>query len=311
MTLKRMSRTTLLYEAVWGAEVKAQIFDIKRFAVHDGKGIRTTVFFKGCPLKCVWCHNPEGISFENQLAFFEEKCTMCMDCAEVCPTGAHSFKDGTHIIDREKCVSCGKCAKACLSSALRIYGRQMSVEEVMAVVLEDMDFYNSSGGGVTLSGGECLCQADFCAELLKRCKERGINTAVDTCGFIPRENIEKVLPYTDTFLYDIKAIDENVHINCTSRPNSVILENLRYIDDMGKDIEVRIPYVPEFNSGEIHAIYQTLKNFKNIKEIKVLPYHNFAGHKYRALCLENTLPEILPNEQEITAAENIFKGIGE
>ena len=188
--------------------MKARIFEVKRFAVHDGDGIRTTVFFKGCPLKCVWCHNPEGISTKSELAYYAHKCIVCGECQNVCPTGAHTIENGKHSFNREKCIICGKCTDVCLSDALILYGKEMTVEELLPVLLKDKDFYDNSGGGVTLSGGECLMQADFCAELLQMLKKEGINTAVDTCGYVPKESIDKVLPYTDTFLYDIKAIDE-------------------------------------------------------------------------------------------------------
>ncbi|MBQ4528681.1 MAG: glycyl-radical enzyme activating protein [Clostridia bacterium] len=219
---------------------KAKVIEIKRFAVHDGDGLRTTVFLKGCPLKCVWCHNPESIDFKPQVAYYENKCIDCGECVSVCPSGAHKIIPKGHIFERDLCVACGKCEKACLGEALKFYGKEMTVDELLPILLEDKDFYETSGGGVTLSGGECLCQADFCAELLKKLKEAGINTAVDTCGYVPKESIDKVLPYTDTFLYDIKAIDENVHMKCTGKSNRLILENIKYIDSLNKSIEVRI-----------------------------------------------------------------------
>jgi len=261
----------------------ALICDIKRFAVHDGPGIRTTVFFKGCPLKCVWCHNPESISFKPQIAFYENKCIGCGECK----------REDFSVAD-------------CLGEAKVLYGREVTVEELLPLLLEDRDFYETSGGGITVSGGECLCQADFCAELLQQLKENGINTAVDTCGFVPRVAIDKVIPYTDIFLYDVKAFDEDVHIKCTGQPNEIILENLKYIDSCNKSIEIRIPYVPDYNTDQIEKIAEFLKPLKNIKTVKVLPYHNYAGSKYAALGMENTLPEILPTEEEIKKAEDLF-----
>ena len=258
----------------------AIISNIKRFAVHDGPGIRTTVFFKGCPLKCVWCHNPESISFKPQTAFYRHKCIGCGACRE------EHFK-----------------AENCLGNARVLYGTEVTVEELMPRLLEDRDFYETSGGGVTLSGGECLAQADFCAELLKRLKQEGINTAVDTCGFVSREKLDKVIPYTDTFLYDIKAMDEAVHIRCTGQSNRIILENLRYLDALGKPIEVRFPYVPGYNDDQTEKIAEFLKSLKNIKAVKVLPYHNYAGSKYLALGMDNTLPKELPTEEALRIAE--------
>lgn len=266
--------------------MKAIITDLKRFAVHDGDGIRTTVFFKGCPLKCVWCHNPEGISFQPQMAFYENKCVGCGEC-----------KKEDFTVDN------------CLGDARVLYGKEMTVEQLLPQLMEDRDFYEISGGGVTLSGGECLCQADFCVELLKALKQEGIHTAVDTCGFVSRQSLDKVAPYTDVFLYDIKAMDEDVHIKCTGQSNGQILENIRYLDALGKTIEVRIPYVPGYNSDQMEKIADFLKTLKNLKAVKVLPYHNYAGSKYAALEMENTLPESLPTEEEIKKAEEWFENI--
>ena len=284
---------------------KGLIFDIKRLAVHDGKGIRTTVFLKGCTLKCLWCHNPEGISFKPQLAFYENKCIGCGECASVCQAEAQKISESGHIFHRERCIACGKCEKLCLGNALTFYGKEMSVNELMPILLEDKAFYDNSGGGITLSGGECLCQPDFCAELLKTAKENGLNTAVDTCGFVPKEAIDKVMPYTDMFLYDIKAIDESVHIKCTGQSNKLILENLKYIDLIGKKTEIRYPYVPNYNSGEAEKIAEFISDLKNVTGIKVLPYHNYAGSKYLSLGIKNTLPDKLPDSEEIERVKKL------
>ena len=177
------------------------------------------------------------------------------------------------------------------------------------MLTEDKDFYENSGGGVTLSGGECLLQADFCAEILKMLKKSGIHTAVDTCGFVDREAFDRVIPYTDIFLYDLKAFDEEVHIKCTGKSNKIILENLKYIDASGKNTEIRIPYVPGFNDNQITEIAGFISSLNNISKVKILPYHNFAGTKYRALDMEKTLPERLPSENEIKMAEDCLKNI--
>jgi len=279
--------------------ITGKVFEIKRFAVHDGDGIRTTVFLKGCPLKCVWCHNPEGISFDSQLACYDNKCIRCGECISICKINAHSITGGKHIYDDSKCIKCGECEKGCLGEALKFYGNNMTVEQVMEILVEDKAFYENSGGGVTLSGGECLCQAEFCTELLKQLKNSGINTAVDTCGFVSRETIEKVMPYTDVFLYDIKAFDEEVHIKCTGQSNKVIFENLKYLDAGNKEIEIRIPFVPDYNDNQIEKILDYLSAFKNIRKVKILPYHNYAGSKYEALCMKNTLPDKLPEKSTI------------
>ena len=284
---------------------RALITEIKRFAVHDGDGIRTTVFFKGCPLKCVWCHNPEGISPKVQLAHYKNNCIGCGECAEACRSGAWQIVKNEARIDREKCTLCGACEAACLGDAIKIYGREMSVDELLPILLEDRAFYEN-GGGVTLSGGECLCQTDFAAELLRRLKGEGVNTAVDTCGYVPRAAFDKVIPYTDTFLYDIKAIDPDVHERCTGHKNELILNNFEYIYSQGRDIEVRIPYVPGFNDEQIAKIKCFLKKFPNIKKVKILPYHNYAVSKYAALDMKNTLPFVIPTPGEIADAERII-----
>lgn len=284
----------------------AMIFDIKHFAVHDGPGIRTTVFLKGCPLKCIWCHNPEGISGVCELAFSADKCMFCRKCEAVCENGVHLFADGQHKLIKENCIYCGKCEKACAASALTIYGRRVDVWDILPELLEDKDFYGEDGG-VTLSGGECLIQADFCAELLAELKNRGIHTAVDTSGFVPKESIDRVLPYTDLFLYDIKAYDEEVHIKNTGHSNKLIFENLRYLDSIGKSVEIRIPLIPGRNDAQIEKIAEFLSQFKCITQVKVLPYHKFAESKYRSLGMDVSLPEKIPSKEELEKAKNTFQ----
>lgn len=287
--------------------MNATIFDIKRFAVHDGDGIRTTVFFKGCPLQCVWCHNPEGISPRPQLACYPAQCLNCGSCASRCGSGAHGMEGGMHRFRREVCTGCGSCASDCPGNALTFYGKTVSVAELLPILLEDKDFYDNSGGGVTLSGGECLMQADFCAELLRRLKENGVRTAVDTCGFVPRESIDRVLPYTDSFLYDLKAVDEAVHIRCTGQSNAPILDNLCYLDRAGAAIELRVPYVPDRNDGEMEKIAAFADTLQNVTGVRLLPYHNYAGSKYEALDMKNTLPPRLPTEEELEKARSYFQ----
>lgn len=289
---------------------KALIFDVKRFAVHDGDGIRTTVFFKGCPLSCVWCHNPEGIGVKSELGFLAHKCINCGECVDVCKQNAHKMTTNIHIFEPNSCVSCGKCEDVCLGEALKLHGQRKSADELLPLLLEDSAFYETSGGGVTLSGGECLMQADFCRELLSVLKERGIHTAVDTSGFVPRGSITKVLPYTDIFLYDLKAYDSEVHKRCTGQPNGLILDNIKYIDSLGKDIEIRIPFVPDFNDGEIPKLAEFISELHHVTRVKILPYHNYAVSKYDSLGMKNTLPSRLPTDEEIAAARDIMRSRG-
>ena len=289
--------------------MKGTIFEIKRFAVHDGDGIRTTVFFKGCPLRCLWCHNPEGLSMAPQIAYYAHKCIGCGACADVCPSHAHSMDNDMHTYNPQSCTFCGQCSEACLGDALTPYYKEVTVSELLPLLLEDQEFYVNSSGGVTLSGGECLLQADFCGALLKELKHHGIHTAVDTCGLVSKEALDTVIPYTDVFLYDVKAYDEDVHIRCTGQSNTRILENLRYLDSLGCRIEIRIPYVPSYNDDQMEKIAAFLAELRHIVKIRVLAYHNYAGSKYAALQLPNTLPKQLPTDEEMKKVKALVADI--
>ncbi len=288
------------------------VTDFKRFAVHDGDGIRTTVFLKGCPLKCVWCHNPESISAKPQLSFFRSKCTLCGECVKICPSGAHSIVDGVHTLDREKCVICGKCAEVCLAAALKPEGREMTVAEVIRVVAEDKLFYATGNGGMTLSGGEPTMQPGFTLALLKAAKSEGINTALDTCGFTTREIYADLLPYVDTFLFDVKHITEEGHLRCTAQPNGRILENLKFLSDSGARIEIRTPLVPGYNDDEatLRGIGELLSSVK-ITRMKLLPYHSYARSKYDALDLDDTMPDVeRPSNESLESAAELLRSYG-
>ena len=268
--------------------MKGLISGIKRMEIHDGDGLRTTVFFKGCPLKCIWCHNPESISFEKQIAFFDEKCIKCGFC---------------------KNERTGETANICPAEAIIEYGKEYDLDELVSLLSEDELFFKNSRGGVTLSGGECLMQADFVIGLAKKLFFKNISVYVDTCGFVKQDIFDSIIPYTDKFLYDIKAIDEDIHKKCTGHGNKLILDNLLYLDKNNCQIEVRVPYVPNYNDKNVDEIAKFLLELKNLKGIRVLPYHNYSSSKYESLDIENTLPNTLPTEEEILkATEKVTKG---
>jgi formate C-acetyltransferase len=257
------------------------IFDIQRFSLHDGPGIRTTVFLKGCPLNCRWCQNPEGIRGERQLEYTESACVGCGACVRACPRGVHRFENGAHRMDRAACVLCGRCVAACAPRALEIAGQEMDVGSVFVVAAEDKPYYESSAGGVTLSGGEPLAQPDFCVALLERLKAAGIHTALDTSLLGPAGALDKVLPLTDLFLADVKHVDAAAHRAGTGVDCSAILENLRRIRAAGKRIIVRVPVIPGFNDsdGAMTAIAEFLAGIGGIEAVELLPYHKLGEAK--------------------------------
>ena len=285
------------------------IFAIKPFEIHDGDGIRTTVFFKGCPLRCKWCHNPESLTKTPQLSFDVEKCVHCGQCAKICTS--HIFEDGHHRFDRSTCVACGKCVAACDVGALKLYGENLSVEEIIHAIKKDELFIKSSGGGVTLSGGEPLMQPEFCLSLLKAFKREDFNTAVDTTLYAPRNIVDEILPYTDTLLVDIKAIDPRIHKNCTGADNALILGNIRFADQAGKRMEIRYPFVPGFNDTEAEAIAEFVKTLRHAVGVRILPYHDYAKNKYRCLDMPYAGENIrIPTKEELNRAESFFTARG-
>jgi len=285
------------------------IFAIKPFEIHDGDGIRTTVFFKGCPLRCKWCHNPESFSFEKEILFDKTVCGNCMRCTKICE--ANVIKDEKHIFIKEKCTLCGKCEDICPNNAFEISGKTSSAEEITKEVLKDEIFMKGSGGGVTFSGGEPLMQVDFCVEIAKLLKEHDINIAVDTSGFVNRVAFDKIIPYTDTFLFDIKAINEDIHTKCTGVSNKQILENIKYIDSLGIPMEIRYPYIPTMNDGETEKIAAFVKDLKSVKVLRILPYHNYAERKYECMEFGYPLSMVpLPTKDEIALVAEKIKAIG-
>ena len=286
------------------------IYNIQRFSIHDGPGIRTTVFFKGCNLRCLWCHNPESISRRPEVEFYPERCIGCGRCFDACPTHAHILDEtGAHRIDRSLCEGCLACAGVCYAEALVGVGRQVSAEELLVSILTDRPYYEQSGGGVTFSGGECMTQADFLSEILAACRREGIHTAVDTAGNVPWESFEKVLDHTDLFLYDLKAADSETHRKLTGAGNERILSNLKNLSAAGKRIIVRIPYIPGCNDGEIEAMADILKALA-VERVEVMPYHRLGEGKYAALGIEDKTAIAIPAPQETQAAVELLRSHG-
>lgn len=277
------------------------IFDIQHFCVDDGPGIRTTVFLKGCPLGCIWCHNPEGKSGNMQLSFEEEKCVRCGRCLTACKLGVHSFSGEKHRLNRKNCVGCGACVKACPAEAFRIFGRKVSVSEVLSDVLKDRAFYVNSGGGITLSGGEPLRQGEFTLELLKASKQAGLHTCMETCGFGQKEVLQEVAQFTDLFLFDIKETDKDLHKKFTGADNELIMSNLFLLDELDKEVILRCPVIPGCNEREEHflKIADLANKLKNVREIHVEPYHPFGLDKYQKLGMEAVYQnkEFMPGER--------------
>lgn len=278
---------------------EAVICNLKRFAVHDGPGIRTTLFLKGCPLHCLWCHNPESIHPEPELAFHAHKCTGCGDCAAVCSHHRIS-SDGRHVFDRAACSACGKCAEVCLQGAPFLYGQRRTASDLATEILEDREFFQTSGGGVTVSGGEPLLQADFCAELFLLLKQENVHTAVDTCCCVPWHAFETVLPLTDLFLCDFKHADSGKHRELTGCGNEMIRENLLRLAALGKPMEVRIPLVPGANDDDenLERSGEFLSGITSLTCVRLLPYHAFARSKYLALGRSDTMPQVDPPSPE-------------
>ena len=268
--------------------MKGIVSGIKRMEIHDGDGLRTTVFFKGCPLKCVWCHNPESISPKRQVAFYGEKCISCGAC-----NGERSLEN----------------VRYCPACALVSYGKEYTAAELVEEICIDEPFWRD-GGGVTLSGGECLMQADFAVEVARLLYQRGISVYVDTCGHAEKSAFERIIPYVDRFLYDVKAADGAVHKRCTGKDNKLILENLKLLSERGCDIEIRYPLVKGYNDGECQGIARLIAPLSGIKKVKVLKYHSLSASRYEALGMENTLPKTVTEEEDMEKAVNILREYG-
>jgi len=279
-----------------------RIFRIQRFSIHDGPGIRTTVFLKGCPIRCIWCHNPESQSFEREIGYRKEKCIKCFECCEVCGKKVIHLGEDISLM-REKCDGCGDCVYACPSGALEIYGMDVTVSNVMELIERDRVFYKNSGGGVTFSGGEPYFQPDFLLSLLEECKERGFSTAVDTSGFAEWRVIEASIDYVDLYLYDLKDYRSDRHRKFCGVGNELILDNLRNLVDAGKELVVRIPVIPGYNfsEGDFYGYIDVLAKL-DCSRVDLLPFHSLAKDKYRWLGREWSMPEIGDRARKMASA---------
>jgi len=294
-------------------DIKGQLFDMQTFSLNDGPGIRTTVFLKSCPLHCVWCHNPESIRNGSELSYFEERCTQCGDCKNVCPKGVHDFIDGKHILQRQFCKQCFHCIEVCPSNALIKTGEEKLVLEVFEAIQKDSHFFKSSGGGITISGGEPMNQVDFVFALFSLCKNEGIHTCLDTSGYASRKSFTKVLGVTDYILFDYKATNAEAHKVLTSVDNSLILDNFQYLYEHKKQIELRCPMIPGINDSREHLnkIASMEFHYPELAAISVLPYHPIANSKYLRYGYVNQLKEMPSVSEEIKNQwRNFFKEKG-
>jgi pyruvate formate lyase activating enzyme len=304
---------TINYHSTKLTEMKSSksgiVFDIQRFALHDGPGIRTTVFFKGCPLSCWWCHNPEGQATEPEIIFWENRCIGCESCLKVCSNSAISRSADSLLTDKGKCTLCGNCTEVCPSGAREIIGRKVSVSKVIEEIEKDIIFYDQSGGGVTFSGGEPLMQPDFLDELLVCCKEKEIHRTVDTCGFAETETLLKIARNVDLFLYDLKLMDDHKHKSFTGVSNELILRNLKELALHHKNIIIRMPIIPEINDDDKNT-YETgefVTSLKAVKQIDLLPYNELSIEKHKRLKRPYSLLESqsLSDERINEIAENL------
>lgn len=271
------------------------VFDLQRFALHDGPGIRTTVFVKGCPLDCIWCHNPESKKREAQLGFLGKNCIGCGKCVDICENKVHKItENGKHRIDYTRCVTCGKCVNTCLENALKIFGKKMSFDEILEIVMKDFDFYEKSGGGLTISGGEPMLQFQAVFELVKAAKKKKLNICLDTCGQSSKENFGKIAEYVDLFLFDYKITDSDEHKKYTGVDNQKILENLDYLCTNGNRVFLRCPIIPGINDNECHykSIAALSRKYDAIEQVNLMTYHDMAKGKAMQIGEEYELSKI-------------------
>ncbi|MCK4793748.1 MAG: glycyl-radical enzyme activating protein [Desulfobacteraceae bacterium] len=294
--------------------IEGLIVKIQRYSIHDGPGIRTTVFFKGCPLRCQWCHSPETQNSYTEIGFYEDKCIKeCKECVSICPEGAISENEAKIQIDREKCTNCGECEKACPSGALTTIGYYISPAELKDEIKRDRQFYETSGGGITLSGGEPLYQHEFAREIAKKCRQEGISVALDTCGFTKKGPLKDVLEYVDMVLFDLKHMDTTKHIKYTGVNNEVILENAAMINKSGLPIILRFPLIPGINDSRENLEYlaRYAKGLDSVKRLDILPYHSMGLLKYRMIDRTCKLQDLeMPDKNRLNEVRDLLQNYG-
>ena len=288
------------------------VFNVQKYSIHDGDGIRTTIFFKGCPINCAWCHNPESQRFDKELLYFKDRCTGCGKCVTKCPNGANTMIDGKAELDRSKCTACGICADWCITQARDIAGKEYTVKELVKEAEKDRQFYEESGGGITLSGGEVMSQdMDYIEQLCRILHNKGYSVNIDTCGYAPYEDYKRILPYVDTFLYDIKAMDKETHEKYIGVDNELILENLKKLSADGARINIRIPTIVGINATEefmMDVVNFLKENSISVAQVNLLPYHNTGKHKYSKLDREYDTEGLMekPSAESMELFKNIF-----
>jgi len=287
------------------------VFGIQHFSIHDGAGIRTNVFLMGCPMRCVWCHNPEGMSAVARLSFVPDRCSGCGKCFEVCPE-VHALENGVHVLRREFCRHCFKCAGACAGHALEQVGREMDVGEVTDAVVRDKRYYDATGGGVTLTGGEPMTQFGFSVAILEACRAAGIDTAIETCGAARTGDYGRILPLVDTFLFDIKETDPNKHLEFTGAESGLVLRNLSFLSGRGARIILRCPIIPGLNDRPEHltAIAELSRRYPGVEGAEIMPYHKLGVSKAARMGLAAQELYEQPSQDTVESWKNAIAAAG-
>lgn len=281
------------------------IFDIQSLSIHDGPGIRTTVFFKGCPLRCLWCANPESQNFKSEIMLDLEKCTNCLDCYKICPTKA--------AFTRNDCIGCGQCVEICTNDARKLVGKTMTSEEIFDEIIKDKVIYEHSNGGVTFSGGEVLSQPDLLEEVLKKCKENGLHTVIDTTAYCKNDIFRRILKYVDLVYVDLKCIDDIKHVAFTGVSNQIILKNIKYMDDIGQKFDIRMPIIPSLNNDKemIESAIRFILSLNSKPTVWLLPFHSYGKSKYEKLGMKWTLSNMNNmNREEVIPIQALMKEHG-